>query len=325
MISLAATLLSIALAPRPASSATITSTASQHELSVGDRIYYSVSAIVPKGATVVPPDPASSFGALTVKEWNSKKYPTPKGDSIAFDYALTTYTAENCTIPALPYILDSGSTHDTLKTETFPLRVIPLCKTDSAEIMDLRPQQIAGKRPMLWLWLLLSAVTLIAGIIVGRYFIRKLRKPPPPPPPKPPYDEAIDALDALDAKDYLIKGMVREYVFELSDILKRYIERTFSVNAAEFTTEEMIAWLGISPLDRQLRALLEWFFRAADPVKFAKFLPDRDTLPRFGSEVRSFLEATKPSPAQAQEKKDPAPGTPPSSESDAQKTTGGAA
>jgi hypothetical protein len=39
---------------------------------------------------------------------------------------------------------------------------------------------------------------------------------------------------------------------------------------------------------------MEWFFRATDPVKFAKMLPDQDTLARFGIEVRAFLEATRP-------------------------------
>jgi hypothetical protein len=105
----------------------------------------------------------------------------------------------------------------------------------------------------------------------------------------------MEALAALEAETAIcMKGMVREYVFELSDILKRYIERSFGINAAEFTTEEMLAWLGISPLDKSLRASMEWFFRAADPVKFAKYLPDQKTIDRFITEVRGFLEATKP-------------------------------
>jgi hypothetical protein len=45
------------------------------ELSVGDRVLFSVTTVVPKGATVVrAPDPANAFGALVVKEWNSKKH-----------------------------------------------------------------------------------------------------------------------------------------------------------------------------------------------------------------------------------------------------------
>jgi hypothetical protein len=282
------------IVPQRAESAVIFSTISQRQLSVGDRILFSVSTIVPKGATVQPPDPSTGFGALVVKEWNSKKHELSQADSIVFDYVVTTYKAENCTIPSLPYTVENGTKTDTLKTEAAPLTVVPLCTADTVDIMDLKPQQAAGKRPLLWLWVLLGALALTAGIIAARHFIIARKKPLPPPAPKPPYDEAIEAIAALEAKQHLMKGMVRDYVFELSDILKRYIERSFGTNAAEFTTEEMLAWLGISPLDKSLRASMEWFFRATDPVKFAKYLPDQKSIDRFMVEVRNFLDATKP-------------------------------
>jgi hypothetical protein len=286
------------IVPATAQAATINATATPREIGVGDRIAFRVCAVIPAGATLLPPEPSNGFGSLIVKEWNQRKVPHDKTDSIIFDYALTTYKPENCFIPSLQFLLQNGAAIDTLHTDSIAVTLIPLCKTDSAEVMDLRPQQVTGKRPLLWLWLLLGAALLGGGFFAGRYFLQKLRKPPPPPPPppQPPYEEALAALAALDARNYPAQGMVREYVFELSDIFKRYIERTFAVNAAEFTTEEMIDWVAVSPLDRQLRGSLEWFFRTADPVKFAKVIPDLDTLRRFGAEVRSFLEATKPAP-----------------------------
>jgi hypothetical protein len=274
----------------------IFSSISTRELSVGDRVHFSVSILGPKGATIVPPDPSSQFGALTVKEWNSRKFEQEKADSTVFEYSLTFYKPEPCTIPSLSYVLETGTKRDTLKSEAIPLTMVPLITTDSADIMDLRPQQTTGKRPLAWLWLLIAMLAATAAIVIIRHYSRTLRRPPPPSPPKPPYEEAIEALAALDAKQYLLKGLVREYVFELSDILKRYIERRFTINAAEFTTEEILAWLGISPLEKGRRNAMEWFFRATDPVKFAKQTPDQDTIVRFGTEARAFFEATKPPP-----------------------------
>lgn len=282
-----------------AQGAVVYSSISQRELSVGDRVYFTVTIMAPSGATVMPPDPSSAFGSVVVKEWNSRKFSRTKADSLAFEYVLTTYKAENCTIPALSFVLAAGAATDTLRTDSIPLKVVPLCTSDSADICGLKPQQTAGKRPLLWLWLCIAAAAIIAGAFTARSLIQKMKKPPPPPPPKPPYDEAIEALAALEAKQYLIAGKIRDHVFELSDILKRYVERRFGVNAAEFTTEEMLAWLGVSPLDKEQRLSLEWFFRAADPVKFAKMVPDGGTVDRFGVEVRGFLEATKPRPAEA--------------------------
>jgi hypothetical protein len=286
-----------------AGGAVIFSNVSTRELSVGDRVHLNITIMSPKGSVVVPPDPSSSFGNITVKEWNSRKFEQTKADSLVFEYAITTYKAEPCTIPALSFVLESKDVHDTLKTEAIPLTLVPQITTDSADIMDLRPQQVTGKRPLLWLWLLVAAILAAAATLIGRYYFKRLQRPPPPPPPKPPYEEAMEALAALESKQYLQKGLVREYVFELSDILKRYIERRFSINAAEFTTEEMLAWLGISPLAKEQRMAMEWFFRTTDPVKFAKMLPDNDTIDRFGSEARAFLEATKP--ATEPEKKTP--------------------
>jgi hypothetical protein len=275
-------------------SAVIYTGINRRELSVGDLVNFTVTIMAPKGATVQPPDPASAFDPLTVKEWNNRKIPLKSADSVVFEYQLTTYKAENCTIPQLPFILNAGNSSDTLKTDSIPLTVISLCKVDTADIMGLKPQQVTGKRSLLWLWICLGLLALIAAILFARSLIHVYRKGPPPPPPKPPYEEAIEALAALDAKQYPLKGMIREYVFELSEILKRYSERRFGVNAAEFTTEEMLAWLAVSGLEKEQRYAMEWFYRAADPVKFAKYLPDQGTVDRFGAEARAFVEATKP-------------------------------
>jgi hypothetical protein len=275
--------------------AVIFSSVNTHELSVGDRVHFSVSIMVPKGALIVPPDLSSGIGSIAVKEWNSRKFEQEKADSMVFEYAITTYMPEPCTIPSLPYVLESAGKYDTLVTEPVPLTVISMGTADSADIMDLKPQQTAGKRPFLWLWLLGAAVIIAAALIALRCYLRK-KQAPIVVPPKPPYDEAMEALTALRAKQYLQKGLIREFVFELSDILKRYIERRFDINAAEFTTEEMLAWLSVSPLEKSQRTTLEWFFRTSDPVKFAKYLPDQETIERFELEARGFIEATRPRP-----------------------------
>jgi len=266
------------------------------ELSVGDIRHFTVAIIVPKETRVIPPETDNGFGALKVKEWNIKKTEREKSDSLSFDYLITSYIPEQCTIPSLQFLLVTGNRQDTLRSEMLPLKMISVITTDSAALKDLKPQQTAGKAPNIYLWavlLLLAAALIFFGI---RYLVPRFRKIPPPPPPKPPYEEAIEAIRALEAKRYLEKGHVREYVFELSEIFKRYIERRFDINASEFTTEEMIAWLDACPLDKNLRGPVEWFFRTTDPVKFAKLIPDDETKERFMKEVKAFLENTRPVP-----------------------------
>jgi len=80
----------------------------------------------------------------------------------------------------------------------------------------------------------------------------------------------------------------------ISEILKRYIERRFEINAGEFTTEEVVAWLGVSELDTKLKQSIEWFFRTSDPVKFARFIPQQETIDKFMCETMNFLNVTRP-------------------------------
>jgi hypothetical protein len=278
----------------PLSATVLTSSINTSKFSVGDRIRFTVTAITPKGAAVTPPVPESDFSPIIVKEWNLHKTEREKSDSLVYEYLVTTYTPEPCTIPQLSFILENNGSVDTLRTEAIPLQIISVLPSDTVDILDLKAPLSAGKRPKWWLWLVCSILGIAALTATGILLYRHFRKPPPPPPPVPPYEEAIDALAGLGAMKYLQRGLVREFVFALSEIFKRYIGRRFDCNAADFTTEEMIAWSGAVNLHKQLRSSLEWFFTNTDPVKFARLIPDNRTVERFETEVRSFLEATKP-------------------------------
>lgn len=276
------------------SGAILTTSISTRKLSVGDPVRFTVNIIAGKGTNVYPPVPESDFGAITVREWNMHKTERDKSDSLSYEYIITTYIPEPCTIPELSFRLEQGDVTDTLRTEEVPLQVVSVLPSDTVDLMGLKPPFRAGKAPKWWLWLfaVLAAATVMT--FVGIALNRRLRKVQPPPPPVPPYEEAIEALCNLGVKKYLQRGLVREYVFELSEIFKRYIGRRFLCSAADFTTEEIIAWAGAADLPKQQRATIEWFFRTTDPVKFARHIPESQVIDRFEREVRDFLEATKP-------------------------------
>ena len=277
------------------SSATVLYTdLSRDSLTVGERIEYTVRLVVPPGADVRTPPVEHAFGELVVKDWSLDETERDHSDSLAFSYILTTYTTQPCSIPQLLYIVEHDDKQDTVLTDAVALRPISVIDTDSAQLRDLKPQQRVGMPSLWWLWTLLGLGALIGGAIALRRWLRSRRKPKPPPPPPPPYDEAVEALSALEAKDYLSRGLIREHVFELSDILKRYVGRRFRTNAAEYTTDEMLSWLKRSSLDRDSRTRAESFFRDTDPVKFARMIPRMDTVRRFNTDVRTFVNNTRP-------------------------------
>jgi hypothetical protein len=172
-------------------------------------------------------------------------------------------------------------------------------------LKDLKAQQRAGKADLWYLWIALAAALAVIAIILMRKYLKKkpVADTAPAVPTLPPYEEAIAAMEALDGKKYLERGMVREYVFELSEIFKRYIGRRYDTIAPELTTEEIVAWLEFSDISREMRLCAERFFRSGDQVKFAKMIPDRQCIEGYIRDVRIFIEATKPDPTLPYERK----------------------
>jgi len=276
-------------------SAEITTSIDKQSLTVGDVLTLKVTTVVPKGAVVTPPSFDSNIGNVVVKEWNSFKKESDNSDSITFSYKITTYIPEACTIPSLPYLVQQGEKQDTLLSKSLPLELQSVITAETVDIKDMKPQLDTGRAPLWWLWVLIfAALTAAAVFIYKKYFKKNAAAKDITVPLLPPYEEAIAAIHELERQKYLIRGLIREYVFDLSEILKRYIERRFSVNASEFTTEEMIAWLGVSGLDSKHRQSVDWFFRTSDPVKFARLVPDQASIDRFMKETMDFLNATRP-------------------------------
>lgn len=271
---------------------------SQDKLTIGDKLEYTVALVVTPGTQIIPPETEDGWGNFIVKNWSTDRIERESSDSVTYKYLITTYTVESCSIPALPFIEVKEERHDTLHSLVIPMQVTSVIVADSGDTVhmkDIKPQQKAGTPSFLWLWIILTLL-LVAGLLVLiRYFWIKSRKPPPPPPPVPPYEEAIAALRDLENKQLLTKGLLREYVFELSEILKRYTGRRFNANTAEYTTAEMLEWIPSAPFASELGKSLEWFFITSHPIKFAKIVPDQLTIKQFYEETLHFIEKTKPS------------------------------
>jgi hypothetical protein len=87
-----------------------------------------------------------------------------------------------------------------------------------------------------------------------------------------PYDKALRRLTEVEAQRLWERGFVKEYYSEISEILREYFEGEFSLPALEMTTYELITELEANPVVSLDTA--EKYFRIADFVKFARFIPE---------------------------------------------------
>lgn len=140
---------------------------------------------------------------------------------------------------------------------------------------------------------------LLAGMVVapiGWYLGRKKIKKFLAKKKAPPHVQALKAFDDLHKKDLLRKGMIKEFYYELSFILRRYIGGQFGIFADKQTTEEFFQELLLNnPFDKMAEQILRDFAELADTVKYSLFRPDSNLGNESFQIARAFVDNTKPS------------------------------
>lgn len=119
---------------------------------------------------------------------------------------------------------------------------------------------------------------------------------------KPPHIIAEEEIQKLQSSRLFEKGQYKEFYFRLSEIIRRYIEKTRNFPAAEFTTEEIARRLK-SDTDRKILPLL----RQADLVKFADAVPTQARKEEDVSSAVLYIKDTSPAPSVAAQT-NPGPG-----------------
>lgn len=113
-------------------------------------------------------------------------------------------------------------------------------------------------------WILGGIAVLLLGAAIEWWFRNRRRKVSSAMERTPPDKLAMRGLKALDAQKLFEGGRIKDFYFEYSEILRRYLEAIREFPAAEYTLEEIARAAGKKE-DQPLLSLL----RRADMVKFA--------------------------------------------------------
>ena len=89
----------------------------------------------------------------------------------------------------------------------------------------------------------------------------------------PPHREALAALRRLEEKKLWQQGLVKQYYSEVTEIIRYFFERRWSIIALELTTDEILVQMKHIPDALNVWQEMESFFITADLVKFAKYEP----------------------------------------------------
>ncbi len=170
--------------------------------------------------------------------------------------------------------------------------------TTATDIKDIKPPLCFPINLKLWLAIGFIVCLIAAGLII--YFIRRKQAAAKMLLVLRAHEIAYKALEDLKESGLLKNGLVKEYFFRLSFIVRQYLENQFKLRAPEMTTEEfLIATSNVgannySPLHQQIKDLLKDFLEKSDMVKFAKYSPTADEILGAFSAAKRLVDETKP-------------------------------
>lgn len=171
------------------------------------------------------------------------------------------------------------------------------------DIHDIKPVLSMGVDLQWIYWVMAAVLLLVLSLLL--YRILKKRKEraalPLQPPPLPPDAEAYQLLDALAAETNLSP---KQFYFQLSAIIRRFIERQFQILAGEMTTEELLPQVDQLPLKMEQSRALKEFCRATDLIKFAGVTAGQNKMARdlaFARDLvhQSTIDATRENVSEA--------------------------
>jgi len=269
-------------------------------IKIGDLIRYTITIDAKTNVWYQMPEFAQNLGKFAIRDWE-------KSDPIKLEngrveqkqiYVLETYLTGTYEIPPV-------KVHYGYHESTNLISSTPICVevTSVAEEGDLFSGIRDIKSPVGIIEIIKENVWFLPGIILIFlilialiiYIVKRQKNKEEVSKPKlPAHEIAYAALKDLYNKNLVDNGFIKEYYFEVSDILRHYIEDRFALRAPERTTEEFLHELHLTnSLTAIHQELLKNFLEECDMVKFANFSADQSDAQRVHDVTVEFIEETK--------------------------------
>ncbi len=266
-------------------------------VSIGDRIKYSITVEAEREIEVEFPEFGENLADFSIRDFGSSEGGYFGSRTMAEWYILDIYEAGTYTIPgtAVKYRRDKEDPWKEIHTDPVAIEVVSVLgpDTDTAEIRDIKgPVSLFNYT---FAYSVLAVVAVIVIIVLTVIFLRKRRKPEMVVELlRPAHEIAYEDLKELMGRDYLKSGKVQEFYFEVSGIIRRYIENRFQLRAPEMTTEEFLVTLkSAEVLNSEQKGSMEAFLLHCDMVKFAKYHPGEKEIDTSYESAKKFIDQTR--------------------------------
>ncbi len=264
-------------------------------ITIGDPVEYTITITRSSNVQLLSniPSPDSDILKIkSIKDISEKEGPkTVEGKK----FTLTTFRLGQFVLNPVLIQYKKGEETKMLTTEPIYLTVESVAKGETK--VDIRGLKAVLNLPagiLLALLLILVMGLIAAGVFVFRLFRRKAIEGETDKPAMSPEEEAMFNLNKLFDSDLLRRGKIKDYYLQLSEILRAYFERRFSILAIEYTTDEIMRALRQKELPRELRDKIEEVLQASDLAKFAKWTPEPAEIIQINQKSKQIVEMSAP-------------------------------
>lgn len=279
-----------------------TLSADKTEIRIGDQVKATIRINLGNGKDLLNADhiwPDSMKGIVIVDgpSWNRDK---PEFTTATWSVALFDTGVVN--IPSLPLVIQQDGVSDTLFTNTFAVKVMPV-EPDSTGLSGIKDIYEEPFNPGYYKKYIPHVIGFLLFIAALIFWLRQRKSKRVAPEvvaiPLLPHEWAAKALDELAERKLWQRGEIKEHYTYLTDILREYLERRFAIHAREQTSDEILFQLRRLNLTISLLTDTEELLSVADLIKFAKADPGMDIHAATIERVRKFVIETIPAFQQA--------------------------
>ncbi|MDR4507553.1 MAG: hypothetical protein MRJ65_04835 [Candidatus Brocadiaceae bacterium] len=273
------------------------------ELAIGDTLNFCVRIKYRGDITVQFPENKQHFGVFVIKKAEESVGPKKTDDGYSVlekNYILSTYEIGQQTIPSLKVTYNDGSGAAEAGTDEITITVKGVIQEGDApaDIKDIVPPAEVPVNYKRLALLILSVVVVFFFIGAVVWFILKRKKGKIVReevfPQRPPHEIAYELLDQLSQEGLVDKGLMKEYYYRVTNIIRHYIEDRFGLAAPERTTEEFLMEMTrANLLGENHKVLIQKFLERCDLVKYAKYGPSRLEVQETFDVARRVIDETR--------------------------------
>ncbi len=282
-------------------------------MTIGDQVNLDLGIKVPENYIVKWPQITDTLNSHFEVVNRSKIDTTLENGKISMNrrFTITSFDSGYFELPEFTFKFKSPNdttVYDT-KTESMFIQVnVP--EVDTTKPFKTIKEPVAEPYTFaeIWPWIAGGLALLLAVTFLIYYLVQRKKNKPlfahKPKPLPPPDVEALEKLENLRLAKLWQNGKIKEYYSQMTDIMRRYLERRFGFDAPEMTSDEIIDELKNLKVNSEALEKLKGAFSLADLVKFAKAQPTPLENDLSLNHCIDFVNETKPKPVEENEEKE---------------------